>query len=54
MCIRDRLQPALTLDCFADDLYALACPSPALRAGGSHYRRTPFILSPPPSHDSGH
>ena len=48
------LQPALTLDCFADDLYALACPSPALRAGGSHYRRTPFILSPPPSHDSGH
>lgn len=38
------LQPALALDCFADDLYALACPSPALRAGGSHYRQTPFYL----------
>ena len=35
------LQPALRRDAFADDLFALALPDPAARAGGSHYRGTP-------------
>lgn len=36
------LQPALARDAFADDLYALASPDPARRAGGSHFRQTPY------------
>ncbi|MDY3618289.1 tRNA(Met) cytidine acetate ligase [Agathobaculum sp.] len=36
------LQPALSRDAFADDLFALASPDPARRAGGSHFRQTPY------------
>ena len=28
----------------ADDLFALALPSPVLRIGGEHFRKTPFCL----------
>lgn len=39
------LQSALARDALADDLYALACPAPALRVGGGHFRKTPFCLT---------
>lgn len=37
----EALQHALRRDAFADDLFALALPDPAARAGGSHFRGTP-------------
>ena len=40
----ENLQTALCRDAFADDLFALALPSPALRIGGGHFRKTPFCL----------
>lgn len=41
----DDIQPALARDALADDLYALAYPTPALRVGGGRFRKTPFCLS---------
>lgn len=38
----EALHPALTRDTLADDLYALAFPAPALRAGGGRFRKTPY------------
>lgn len=38
------LQAALARDAFADDLFSLAKPDPARRAGGAHFRQTPFCL----------
>ena len=40
----ENLQTALCRDAFADDLFALALPSPVLRIGGEHFRKTPFCL----------
>ena len=40
----ENLQTALCRDAFADDLFALALPSPVLRIGGGHFRKTPFCL----------
>ncbi len=37
------LQPALTRDGLADDLYALAYPAPALRTGSAYLRKTPYF-----------
>ncbi len=37
-------QKSLLLDSFADDFFALGLPEKGLRAGGSHYRKTPFCL----------
>ena len=39
------LQPTLLRDVLADDLYALAFPDACHRAGGSHFRKTPFCPS---------
>lgn len=41
------LQSLLQRDAFADDLFALAFPEESLRAGGWHYRRTPFCDKEP-------
>lgn len=38
------LQPLLSHDALADDLYALAYPNPTLHVGGGRYRKTPFCL----------
>lgn len=41
----NEIQPAFARDALADDLYALAYPTPALRVGGGRFRKTPFCLS---------
>lgn len=40
-----RCNKLFALECEADDLYMLACPSPALRRAGFGMRSTPFYLS---------
>lgn len=41
----DTIQTSLQRDAYADDVYALAYPAPSARAGGSHYTRTPYVLT---------
>lgn len=41
----EAMQPTLTRDVLADDLYTLAFPAPDRRIGGSHFRKTPYCDS---------
>lgn len=41
--LASNLQPMLSLDAFADDIFALALPNQTMRSGGTHFQKTPYF-----------